>query len=224
MRRLLLLVFCAGSITAFSQYKSYIIGVKGDTLNRVDMNDQKQGPWVVKVPPARGEAGYEEEGYFKNNEKNGTWRTYSAVGDLMAIENYRFGNKHGQCSYYTIFGIVRQESWKAIDPENPYDTVDVPELNGDKVYRRVVKIEASTVKHGTWTYYNPETGLIQKTEEYILDKLVTSKKKSYAFADSTQTASVDTTKSLAKPREVMEYEKKNKKKKIKVRDGDTGIP
>lgn len=222
--RLIVFIFCISSISAFSQYKSFIIGVKGDTLNRVDKNDLKQGPWVTTMPPLRGEPGYDEEGYYKNGEKNGTWRRYSAQGDLLAIENYRFGFKNGQCSYYNVFGIVREESWKAVDPDNPYDTVDVPDLHTDVVYRRVVKIESHTVKHGTWTYYNPQSGMIEKTEEYVLDKLTTAKKKTYAFADSTQITNIDSAKAYSKPKEVTEYEKKNKKKKIKVRDGATGVP
>lgn len=212
------------SVSSYSQYKSFIIGVKGDTLNVVDNAGLQQGRWVVKVAPLRGEGGYEEEGYYKDGKKDGTWRKYSALGDLMAIENYKFGNKNGICSYYTPYGIAREESWRSIDPENPYDTVDVPDLHTDQVYRRVVKIDASTVKHGTWNFYNPETGVITKTEEYILDKLVTSKKPNpFAINDSTGNVT-DTTKALAKPKEVLEYEKKNQKKKVKVRDGATGVP
>jgi len=223
--RWIVFVFVLFSLSANSQYKSFIIGVKGDTLNRVDNAGLQQGPWVVKVGPLRGEPGYEEEGYFKDGKKDGTWRKYTTQGDLMAIENYRFGNKNGTCSYYSLYGIVREESWKSIDPDNPYDTVDVPDLHTDVVYRRVVKIDASTVKHGTWNYYNPQTGMITKTEEYVLDKLVKSdKNKSQFYAHDSAYASIDTSKSYAKPKEVVEYEKKNKKKKIKVRDGATGVP
>jgi hypothetical protein len=213
------------SASAYSQYKSFIIGVKGDTLNRVDNAGLQQGPWVVKIAPMRGEPGYEEEGYFKDGKKDGIWRKYSTLGDLMAIENYRFGYKNGKCSYYNIYGIEREESWKAVDPENPYDTVDVPDLHSDVVYRRVVKIEGTTLKHGTWNYYNPQTGTILKTEEYVLDKLVKSNKSNGYFATNIDTTGADTMKKVyAKPKEVLEYEKKNQKKKIKVRDGATGVP
>jgi antitoxin component YwqK of YwqJK toxin-antitoxin module len=212
-------------ISSFGQYKSFIIGIKGDTLNCVDNAGLKQGPWIIKVAPLRGEPGYEEEGYYKNDKKDGTWRKYNAMGDLLAIESYRFGFKNGKSSYYNVYGIEREESWKAVDPENPYDTIDVPDLHTDVVYRRLVKLEGTTYKHGTWNFYNPQTGVITKTEEYVLDKLVTGKKNS-AFAginDSTGRA-IDTVKALAKPKEVLEYEKKNQKKKIRVRDGATGVP
>ena len=41
-------------VAAISQPKHYIIGVKGDTLNRIDENNLKQGKWVTRVEkPAR---------------------------------------------------------------------------------------------------------------------------------------------------------------------------
>ncbi|HNP24074.1 MAG TPA: hypothetical protein PKM63_15230 [Panacibacter sp.] len=212
-------------VAAISQPKHYIIGVKGDTLNRIDENNLKQGKWVTRVESLRGEPGYEEEGIYKDGKKEGTWRHYSLMGDVLAIENYKWGVKNGKCSYYTLYGIEREESWKATDPENPYDTIEVPDLNTDAVYLRVIKVDASTVKQGVWNYYDPQSGLITKTEEYVMDKLVDPfKKKTTRTSDSTASMTKDTaTLAKSKPREVLEYEKKNAKKKIKVRDGATGV-
>ena len=89
------------SLSSFGQYKNFIIGPKGDTLNRIDTKGKKQGPWVIHVDDNHGERGYEEEGYFLNDKKDGTWRQYSLDGDLMAVENYRWGNKDGKCQYFT---------------------------------------------------------------------------------------------------------------------------
>jgi antitoxin component YwqK of YwqJK toxin-antitoxin module len=214
------------SISANAQLKSYIIGVKGDTLNRVDANGLKQGRWVSHVDALRGEPGYEEEGIYKDGKKEGTWRVYSLEGDLTAIENYKWGYKNGPCEYFNLRGRVREESWKAIDPKNPYDTIDVPDLNSDAVYKRVIKVDAYTVKHGTWNYYDPQTGALMKTEQYVLDVLQDPAKKNGALAksDSTSAKSDSAITSKAKPKEVLEYEKKNSgKKKIKVRDGATGV-
>jgi antitoxin component YwqK of YwqJK toxin-antitoxin module len=214
------------SISTSAQLKSYIIGVKGDTLNRVDGNGLKQGRWVSHVDALRGEPGYEEEGVYKDGKKERTWRSYSLEGDLLSVENYKWGYKNGQCQYFNLFGRVREESWKAIDPKNPYDTIDVPDLNTDAVYKRVVKVDAFTVKHGTWNYYDPQTGAIVKSEEYVLDQLQDPSKKKIAIGktDSTGLKKDSLTTSKMKPQEVLDYEKKNSgKKKIKVRDGATGV-
>ncbi|HXL57136.1 MAG TPA: hypothetical protein VN958_12805 [Chitinophagaceae bacterium] len=83
------------SLSSYGQWKSFALGVKGDTLNRVDQNNLKQGPWVTHVESLRGEPGYEEEGVYKDGKKEGTWRMYNLMGDLLAKENYKWGYKNG---------------------------------------------------------------------------------------------------------------------------------
>jgi hypothetical protein len=222
------------SLGANAQWKSYILGVKGDTLNRVDQQGRKQGPWVVQVPELRGEKGYEEEGYFLNDKKEGRWVRYSLQGDKMAVENYRWGQKDGRCEYYNnAEDLVRSESWRAIDPRSPYDTVPVMDpKNPDKILRfEIIKVESPSVKHGYWRFYDPNTGRIEKTEQWILDRLKKDEEEeeidvAVAGTDSdakTVAKKEGEPKPKAKPKEVLEYEKKNSgKKKIKVRDGGTG--
>lgn len=221
-------------MNGFSQWKSYIIGAKGDTLNRIDMNGKKQGRWVSRYEELRGEPGFEEQGTYLNGKKEGQWQVFSLMGDLQAIENYRWGNKNGRNVYFTRFGQpLREESWKAVNPDNPYDTVDVYDLNDPTkvIDRVVVKLDGFTLKHGTWKYFDPEYGSIIKTEQYHLDKLRTP---DMAVNDDDLApidisgngkAKSDTSakKTLPKPQAILDYEKKNAgKKKIKVRDGSTG--
>jgi len=232
--RYILILFLIVSIHGFSQCRTFMIGVKGDTLNCVDVKGKKQGRWVNELPPLRGEKGYEEQGVYINDKKEGQWQQFTLDGDLLAIENYRWGNKHGRCIYYTPFGQpIREESWKAVNPDNPYDTVDVFGLNDpNKVVRReVIKLDGHTLRHGTWKFFDPDFGTVVKTEQYKLDKLIVAGVTEDELAPidiSTGTAAkakTDTTgkKSIAKPKEVTEYEKKNAgKKKVKTRTGQTG--
>jgi len=218
---------------SFAQYKNYIIGPKGDTLNRVDLKGKKQGPWVIHVNDNHGERGYEEEGYFVNDKKEGTWRQFSLDGDMIAIENYRWGNKDGKCQYYTNMGdLLREESWKAVNPDSPYDTVAVYDVNDPNkiVGTQIVKLEGFTLKHGTWRYFDPNFGTLVKTEKWFLNKPATGDSKNdddlrpIDVSDNTK-PKTDTAakKTTAKPQAVIDYEKKNSgKKKIKVRDGATG--
>jgi hypothetical protein len=222
------------SLNGYGQYKSFIIGPKKDTLNRVDLKGLKQGPWVVHVDNARGERGYEEEGYFIDNKKEGMWRKYSLEGDMIALENYRWGNLDGKSTYYTNMGdLVREESWKAVNPDDPYDTVAVYDVNDPTkiVGHTVVKLEGFTLKHGTWRFYDPNSGSITKTEKWFLDKPATGDPKNdddlkpVDITDNATKVKTDTTgkKTLSKPQAILDYEKKNAgKKKIKVRDGSTG--
>lgn len=212
------------SFSASSQCKSYRLTNNGDTINCINENDLKQGKWSVKVEGVRGEPGYEEEGFYKDGKKEGVWRVYTSMGDLFAVERYRWGNKDGKNQYYSISGPVREESWKAVNPANPYDTVDVVDpVDPYKVERRVVKIEGTAVKHGIWKYFDNSSGAIIKTENYFLDKLEDpTKMKTVANGDVSSSDST-TAKAPAKtkPKEVLDFEKKVGKKKVKVIDGTT---
>ena len=232
--RYILFIILLISINGFSQCKTFKIGVKGDTLNCVDMKGMKQGRWVNELPPLRGEKGYEEQGVYINDKKEGQWQQFTLDGDLLAIENYRWGNKNGRCMYYNPFGQpIREESWKAVNPDNPYDTVDIYGLNDPtKVVRKeVIKLDGHTLRHGTWKFFDPDLGTVVKTEQYKLDKLTVAGSVEDELAPidistgSTTKSKSDSTgkKTTAKPQAVLDYEKKNAgKKKVKTRDGQTG--
>lgn len=204
------------SVPAFSQWKDYKINANGDTLNRLDVIGRKQGPWVNRFETVRGEPGYEEEGWYVNNRKDGEWRLYSLMGDLVGIEYYKWGLKDSVCRYYNKHGALRLEQrWKAINPDKPYDTLVIEDPDKFDTYRTViVKNEGASLRHGVWKYFDPETGTISRTESYTLGEL--DKKQSTPTTTAVK-------KEVPKPKEVLEFEKKNAgKKKVKYRDGSTG--
>ncbi|MCU0381737.1 MAG: hypothetical protein MUE58_11165 [Chitinophagaceae bacterium] len=215
---LFLLPFMAGA----QPWQSFEITVNGDTINRVDQGKLKQGPWVIRVESLRGEPGFEEEGYFSDDKKEGAWRKYNLQGDLIAVENFRWGNRDGKQQYFTMMGeLLREESWKSVNPENPYDTIDVPDLNNPMVtVSKVIKHETSELRHGTWKFYDPTSGMIIKTENYLFGQ---KDKGLGSSTGSTDDLSAEQAKPTPKPKAVEDWEKKNSgKKKIVVRDGRTG--
>jgi hypothetical protein len=217
----LLLVFvilqCFFFLSVEAQYKTYKISVKGDTINAIDNAGLKEGKWVIHVNPLRGEPGYEEEGIFMKDKKEGTWRRYTLQGDILAIENYRYGGKNGVSQYFTPLGgdLIREENWRAYNPDAPYDTIPVyGQGNNEIISFKIVKAEQYSVKNGDWTYYDPQTGRIMKIEKYDRGYLLNQPK--------TETAIDEPMKKIV-PKEVLEYQKKNSgKKKVKVRNGETG--
>jgi hypothetical protein len=216
--RYILLFFLLVSLNSYSQLKSYIIGVKGDTLNKVDGKGMKQGKWVIHYDGVRSEPGYEEEGIYVNNRKEGGWRLYSLDGDLAGLENYRWGNKDGVCQYFNKAGeLTREEGWRAMNPDKPYDTLEIEDIDNLNHYRTVIiKNDGVAIKHGTWKFYEASTGMIIRTETYTLGKREIPKK------NTGSDSAVAVKKSMAKPKEVQDFEKKNAgKKKVKYRDGAT---
>ena len=233
MRLFLLPLILLIYTTCSGQCKTYKISSKGDTLNCTDISGIKRGPWVVRVEALRGAPGYEEEGVFINDKKEGTWRSFNLMGDLLAIENFRWGNKNGKCQYYNLMGLEHEESWRAFNPAKPIDTIEVQDpkyLEGHKVDRVIVVNEGHSIKHGTWKYFNPAYGNIIKVENYLLDQLQEENSQIndvltvFDDVDSTKLTKAKTVqKPKGKPKEVEDFEKKNKnKKKITIRDGKTG--
>lgn len=234
--RYLLIVALFLSLMGQAQWKSYNFTPRRDTINRIDLKGLKQGPWVTRVESVRGEDGYEEEGIFIDDRKEGTWRKFTLEGDLIAIEGYYYGMKNGKNRYFLHTGEpLREESWRAIDPKNPYDTIDVVDVNDPSIVleKKIIKVEPNAYKHGTWTYYNTITGGIEATEVYVMNKL--KEEQDPPTTTNDELAPIDPVKggtakktdeektTSKKPKEVLEYEKKNSgKKKIKVRDGKTG--
>lgn len=201
---------------AHSQCKTFRIGSTGDTLNCTDKSDQKQGKWIITVGKLRGEPGYEEEGIFLNNRKEGLWRRFNLMGDLLAQEHFKWGNKNGRCMYFTFAGLEHEESWRAVNPDKAFDTLDVQDLiNPNKYDRIIVKSDGSSIKHGTWKYYIPETSTLLNMEEYMMGQL---KEPTDPLADSHSKIIIDSIKPsnipvTSVPKIVSDFDQKNGKKK-----------
>lgn len=222
MRILLACLLFLSLNSSAQKWKSFIISVRGDTLNCVDQQGMKQGPWVIHMEELRGEPGYDEQGYFIDDKRDGLWLRFTLMGDKIAAENFRYGSLDGKSQYFTRNGgLIREENWRAVDPKKTMDTVDVTDINdpGKVIDQVVVKLEGQTYKHGTWTYYEPQWGTIQKTETYFLGKL------DGGDADD-ELKPLDASKKpqeMKKPQVILDYEKKNSgKKKVRTRDGNTG--
>jgi hypothetical protein len=224
------------TITGYGQCAEYILTANGDTLNCKDKKGRKHGKWVNRIEELRGEPGYEEEGLYQNNDKTGYWRIFTLQGDLIGIESYRYGQKNGLQQYYNTSGsLVKEENWLAHNPENPTEIVEVYDIKDpNKIYQVEVKLDASSVPHGIWKMYDPETGKVVRKDNYILGKLDDGSGTANGMLKKTDNKSEPNEKKDAeetkekpkekpKPREVQDFEKKNEgKKKYKIRTGATG--
>lgn len=226
MRFLLLPILIFSVNFIFAQCKTYQLASSGDTLNCTDTKGLKQGKWIIATPKLRGEPGYEAEGVFINDRKEGVWRSFNLMGDPIAQESYKWGNKNGRCLYYTIAGLEREESWRAVNPDRAYDTLDVVDPANPNQYERiVVKNDGNSIKHGFWKTYSTTTGALIETEEYIMGQL----KEELALAKQANAKSsvqlADTTSkppAKALPKEVLNFNKKQAKKNKPVITGRTG--
>lgn len=213
----IILVLTEIGICKAQNYKSFKVLDNGDTINIVDANNKKQGKWIVHIPELRVEPAYDEEGIYKNDKKEGTWRKYDMYGLLRAIENYKWGSKDGIQQYLYEGQLEHDESWRAVDPAKQYDTIEVVDpVDQFKVEKVIVKVESYSMEHGPWRFYDPSTGRVIRTINYFLGKEV-------KIGEQVAQATTDTVKPKVKPpKQVQEFEKSKKGKKTVIRDGATG--
>lgn len=82
-------------------------------------------------------------------------------GVPMAQENYKWGQKNGLQQYLDQGRLQRDETWRAIDPNKKFDTIDVNDVYDQyKVERRVIKVESYSLPVGVWHYHNVSTLLL----------------------------------------------------------------
>lgn len=213
MKNIIWLMLLTSSVAFTQQYKSYKLLDNGDTLNRIDNDNKKQGKWKVHVNALRLDPAYDEEGSFVDDKKEGVWRKYDMYGLLFAKENYKWGYKSGLQQYLLQGQLEREENWLVLDPKKQYDTIEVQDVYDQFRYeKRIVKIENPSLEHGAFKYYDPETGRLLRTTNYVLGELATEPKKDIAIV-------TDSVKPKVKPPKAVEdFEKSTKGKKKVVRD------
>ncbi len=104
-----------GLHASYASAQSYEL-YNGDTINRVDVNNRKQGYWIIfgKMKQTEGYADSQiiEEGEYINSRKNGHWKAYFSDGKLKSEINYVNNRPNGEYKIYYNNGIVEEQgSW-----------------------------------------------------------------------------------------------------------------
>ncbi len=183
---------CLLAISAFSQQqrpeKNSLKGTVNDTaqvtVNLSDEKGRRHGLWWEKFAASLGEAAYTAFGAYDHGQKIGPWYKINEIGDLVAIENFRFNNLHGEAKYFELGNLVCVGNFRSLDPSSSYDTFIVvhPVTGVEKLVS--VPTTRGSVRHGIWRYYDNRTGRMIKEEEYMVDELVQSKTFGLTPADS----------------------------------------
>ncbi len=226
-RRIQFSLLLAGALFTLetqAQLKSYKLNSKGDTINKIDRQNLKQGYWIERTEALRGNPGFEESGEYVDGKKEGKWMRFSLMGDPIGYENYKFNLKNGKQVYYNMVGPLREESWRAILPSEGVDSVEVTDLHDEsKITWVKIENDGRSVKDGEWKFYNPNSGAVVKTEKWQRGKqVVAEQQESTAQYNTSQKTPSDSAKKI-KPAVVQDFEKKNAgKKRVRSRDGQTG--
>lgn len=105
------LVFASFSCIA----QSYEL-LNGDTINKIDITNKRQGKWIIKANPPKDRA-YQtgskvEEGNYQDSRKFGVWKVYYPNGKLKSEITYKGSRPFGPYTlYYDNGNIEEKGNW-----------------------------------------------------------------------------------------------------------------
>jgi hypothetical protein len=158
-----------------SKIVSYEILENGDTINKLDNKQFKQGFWLHYSEGRFGEQSYYEYGAYDNNVRVGKWLVYDNDGRTQSEEFYKSGLKSGEAKYYDNGKLYCIGNYLALDSKYDYDTIMVEDPITNITRPVVVKADVGSVRHGVWTYFDIRTSKIDRVVDYQLDEIIYEK-------------------------------------------------
>jgi hypothetical protein len=159
-----------------------------EPINQVDGQGKRHGMWLNSVKCPDEEGACSEFGRYDHGRKMGVWYKVNREGELIAAENYRNGALDGESKYYDEGKLICIGHYRGMNPDNLYDTIIVTDPVTGAEELRQVNTDRGSQKHGTWKYFDDETGRLIKEEEYQVDVLIYRKDYPMSAADSARYA------------------------------------
>lgn len=170
------------SITAFAQQEEK---VEKMPVNQSDAYGKKQGMWYYSVAARMGEPATIEFGNYINGKRMGIWYKINRnTEDLISIETFKDGMLDGEVKYFEMGKLYCIGHYLALNPTQKYDTIVITDPVSQEESYKVLSTESGAIRHGTWRYYNAETGQMTKEEEYAAGDLVFKKEFKISLIDS----------------------------------------
>src|ERR1044072_8404739 len=175
---------CCSSIAAMGQQRNKLTESIPKDLNKFDADGKRQGIWLTSQASRMGEEGFSEFGNYDHGSKSGKWYKIDDQGDLLSVETYRNDVLDGEVKYYDKGQLTCIGHYRGLNPEKQYDTVMVVHpVTGEETLRSIAS-EKGTLRHGTWQFFDPQTGKLLKEEEYQVDDLIYTHRFNLTKADS----------------------------------------
>lgn len=153
-------------------------------VNKKDSKGKPDGMWVLSAPPRMGEPGFTEFGLYDHGHKAGVWYKMDGAGQLTSSETFRNNVLDGEAKYYENGRLTCIGYYRGLNPKYPFDTFYVTDPETHKEIRRIIPTERSSLKHGTWRFYDADNGRLMREEDYQIDELVYHKDYPYTKEDS----------------------------------------
>ncbi len=194
----LLWILCFFALQSFGQIKKvkpnvikptrpinipdYIVAVDGDTINRTDDFNNKQGRWIITKTSKYEDYESKEIGNYINNKKNGVWKKVENL-KTVALENYKDDKLNGEVKYYSEGFLSCIGNYYGLYSTGKLDSIYVTNPVTEQVKLCILPTDLGSVKEGLWKYFYPN-GKLMKEDLYLMDELISSKEYDEFATDS----------------------------------------
>ncbi len=158
--------------------------VKPAVTNQVDGKGVRTGFWWITNNERMGEGAYTEFGHYDHGNKTGRWYKMDGENNLISIESYKDDVLNGEVRYFEKGKLTSIGHYRGINHRSLYDTIVVVDPGTGSERQRALLAEKGSLRHGTWRYYDSQTGKLLREEEYQVDNLIYKKEYVTAVSDS----------------------------------------
>lgn len=171
----LLLSFSFQMKAQSGSFKSKKEKQNSDNLNKRDQRGRKTGLWYQRKEAEKGEPAYSSFGSYVEGNKSGLWYQVDDEGRLVSIENFRNGDLDGTSQYYEQGQLSVIGNYRSLNRNFDLDSIYV--TNPYTLYDTLVIVpsQQGSVRHGTWRYYDAQTGALVSEETYQVNNLISRK-------------------------------------------------
>jgi hypothetical protein len=168
----------------------YITGVHAQStptpapVKQTDTKGKPHGQWLVMNPARMGEDAFSEWGTYDHGTKYGTWYKFDGEAQVTAIEHFKAGVLDGEVKYFERGRLVCIGHYRGLNPRYEYDTIFVTEPVTGEELRRIIPSDRGQVRHGMWSFYDAQTGRLEREVDYSLDEVIDRKDFAIAAVDS----------------------------------------
>jgi hypothetical protein len=149
----------------------FIISAEGDTINRTDDFNTKQGLWIENIPEKYGEVAMLKFGFYKDDWKTGKWKLYEGP-NLICIENYKNNVLDGEIMYYENGFVSCRGYYSGSNYRTKFDTIVLENAQTNETKTYIIRNNSSTVKDSTWTFYLPNSEKVKSIEYWRNDEMI----------------------------------------------------
>ncbi len=132
----------------------YVLG-NGDTINRMYPDSVKSGKWFEDYTLDRSY--YYEVGIYLDGLKEGEWKVYNSLDEMIESAIYHRGARNGRNVFYEHGKVIAIGDQVGMFYTASRDTIPVTDPDDYLDYATEIENNSYDLRNGTWVFLSPYT-------------------------------------------------------------------